>query len=174
MSHVTYQWVMSRMNESCHVWMSHFSYEWVISRMNESCHVWMSHVTYEWVVSRMNESCLIWMSHVSYKWVMSHMIVSCLTWTSHLLYEWVTSHISLSCAVRVCAYTRVNARLLKELVIFFKISTISLSLNLIFLVAIWSIKRLDLLFFYDSIHWVLMSLYDSILKKQKFLVVYYV
>jgi len=30
---------MSRMNESCHVWMSHVTYEWVMSRMNESCHI---------------------------------------------------------------------------------------------------------------------------------------
>jgi len=28
---------------------SHITYEWVMSRLNESCHVWMSHVTSEWV-----------------------------------------------------------------------------------------------------------------------------
>jgi len=27
-----------------------------MSRMNESCHIWMSHVTYEWVASHMNQS----------------------------------------------------------------------------------------------------------------------
>jgi len=43
--------VMSRVNESCHVWMSHVTYEWVMSRMNESCHVWMSHVTYSYQVT---------------------------------------------------------------------------------------------------------------------------
>jgi len=26
------------MNESCHIWMSHVTYEWVMSHMNESCH----------------------------------------------------------------------------------------------------------------------------------------
>jgi len=35
--------------------------EWVMTHLNESCHVWMSHVniTYERVISHMNESCLI-------------------------------------------------------------------------------------------------------------------
>jgi len=37
MSHVTYEWVMSHMNESCHIWMSHVTYEWVMSHMYESC-----------------------------------------------------------------------------------------------------------------------------------------
>ena len=31
--------------------MSHVTYEWVISYMNESCYVWMSHVSYGWVMS---------------------------------------------------------------------------------------------------------------------------
>jgi len=59
--------------ESCHIWMSRVTYEWVMSHINESCHMWMSHFTYEWVMSHMNESCHIWMSHVTYEWVMSHM-----------------------------------------------------------------------------------------------------
>jgi len=52
-----------RLNESCHIWMSYVTYEWVMSHMNESCQ--MSHVTeqysqfvsYEWVMSNMNEPC---------------------------------------------------------------------------------------------------------------------
>jgi len=28
-------------NESCHIWMSHVTYEWVTSHMNESCHTCM-------------------------------------------------------------------------------------------------------------------------------------
>jgi len=28
--------------------MSHVTYEWVMSHMKESCHIWMRHVTYEW------------------------------------------------------------------------------------------------------------------------------
>jgi len=43
-------WVM-------HTWMSHVTYEWVMSHLNESCHRWMGHVTFEWVMSHMNESC---------------------------------------------------------------------------------------------------------------------
>ena len=105
---------MSRMNESCHIWMCHVTYEcvtshinesrryvvvsahvtseWVMSHMNESCHIWMGHVTYEWLISRMNESCYIWMSHVTCEWVMSHINESCHVWMSHATYEWVTSH----------------------------------------------------------------------------------
>jgi len=59
-------WVMS------HTWMSHVTYEWGMAHMSESCHICMrhvkynmSHVTYEWVMSRMNESCHVWVSHVT-------------------------------------------------------------------------------------------------------------
>jgi len=79
MSHVTYEPVMSRVNESCHTWMYHGTCEcvatcrsllneWVTSRINELCHVWTSHVTCECVMVHvkaqllvilfgMNESC---------------------------------------------------------------------------------------------------------------------
>jgi len=103
---------------SCHVRIGHFAYEWVVSRMNESCHVWMSRVAYvevglmelvyrepaTWwkerpaefiymytyiyiyvyvctiVISHMNEACRIWMRHFAYEWVMSHM-------NDHVTYE---------------------------------------------------------------------------------------
>ena len=72
----THEWVMSyrcmsrsgeipeglRSNTST----SHVSYEWVMSHMNESCLIWMCHVSYEWVISHLNGSCLIWRSHVAY------------------------------------------------------------------------------------------------------------
>jgi len=64
MSHVTCEWVMSRVNESCHMWMSHVTCEWVMSHVNESCRMWMSHVTCERVMSRVNESCHMRRSHV--------------------------------------------------------------------------------------------------------------
>jgi len=73
----SYWWVMSYMNESCHIWMSHVTYEWVMSHMNESWRIWMSHFTYEWVMSHMNESFHIWISHIIYEciiaWGIAHM-----------------------------------------------------------------------------------------------------
>ena len=51
---------VTHVNESC------YKYQWVMSHMNESCHVWMSHVTYGWVMSHMNASCHIRMSHVTH------------------------------------------------------------------------------------------------------------
>ena len=77
------EWVMSHVNESCHIRMSHVTWEWVMSHTNESCHIRMSHVTCrwvtlkpkvaycEWVMSHENESCHIRMSHVTCEWVMS-------------------------------------------------------------------------------------------------------
>jgi len=75
MSHVTYEWVMSHTNESCHIWMSHVTHEWVTSRMNKSYHVCKIRV-YLLHGRRCNnntphESCDI-LSHMIY-WVMSHM-----------------------------------------------------------------------------------------------------
>jgi len=89
MSHVTHEWVMSRMNATCHNIVSFIGlfckrdHIWVMSRMNATCHIvmrllaasistdvmvchmCMSHVTYKWVTSHTNESC-----HTC-KWVMS-------------------------------------------------------------------------------------------------------
>ena len=67
-----YEWVMSHMSESCHIWVSHVTYEWVMSRMNQS-----RYVTYEWVTSRMNAPCAMWIKHLTYECVMLHMIESC-------------------------------------------------------------------------------------------------
>ena len=33
------------------IWMSHVSHEWVVPHVNESCLKWTSHVSYEWVMS---------------------------------------------------------------------------------------------------------------------------
>jgi len=60
MSCVTCEWVMSNGDESCQKHdMTHVIYEWVMSRVNALCHMWMSHVTREWVTRHMNESCHI-------------------------------------------------------------------------------------------------------------------
>jgi len=48
MSHVTYEWVMLHMNESCYIWMG--------LHMDEWCYIWISHITWEWVKSHMDES----------------------------------------------------------------------------------------------------------------------
>jgi len=74
----TYQWVMSRMNEACHV-----KYKWVMSHMEDSCHTWMSHIIHECrgsTPAHINESRHIWMRHVAYDWVMSRMNESCHIW----------------------------------------------------------------------------------------------
>jgi len=115
MSYVTYEWVyvtyegvMSRMNESCHVWMSHVN-------MIELCHVWMSYVTYEWVMSHMdesmshkNESCHTWMRHVTYDTLQAQREIGRLPdrlqqvlveLQSHVTYEWVMSHMNETCHI---------------------------------------------------------------------------
>jgi len=111
-SHIRYEWVVSRMNESCHTWRKHVTSERVMSRMNVACLIWMSHDSYEWVMSHMNESWLIWMSqqvtyecgtlrisHVTYEWVMSHVNESCHVWMSHVTYEWVMSRLNEPCHI---------------------------------------------------------------------------
>jgi len=89
--YISHEWVMSHMNESCHVWMHRVTYTWVMSNKNESCHIWMSHVTYECVMSH---TCHIAMSHVTSQWVMSHMNLteSCHTWASHVTHKCALSH----------------------------------------------------------------------------------
>ena len=47
-------------------WMSHVTHEWVMSHMNESCHTWVKHITRQHV----NESyriCANHMSHTTYE-----------------------------------------------------------------------------------------------------------
>ena len=111
------------------LWISHVTYEWGVSHMNESCHAWLGYVTYHlskglvvsigWVswidvksiheslasVDRVNglrqmslakpirESCHVWMSHVTCELVVSHMNESCHIWVSHVTHEWVMSRI---------------------------------------------------------------------------------
>ena len=76
-SDVTYSYLIA----SCHVWMSHVAY--VMSHVNEPCHIRIRYVTYEWVISLTNEPCNIWVSHITHKQVMSHVNGSRHMWMSH-------------------------------------------------------------------------------------------
>jgi len=90
MSHVSYQWVVSLINESCH------TYQWVTSRINESCLLSMSHVAYAWVMLHTHESHVICISHVSFECITSHMN-ACLTSMTHVSHQWLMSLINDSC-----------------------------------------------------------------------------
>ena len=118
-SHVTFERVMSHLNESCHIWMSHVTFEWVMSHLNVSCHIWMSHVTFECVVSQFFLPSSDLAPHVvslktfTYEWATSHLDASCQKkkkctgpgepcstyrrswdshlWMSHVTFEWVMS-----------------------------------------------------------------------------------
>jgi len=79
--HVMCEWVMSQMNESCHIWMSH------VTHKNESCHIRMSLRGCQSI-----ESCQLWMGHVTSGRFMSHMNGSCHVWTSRVTCGWVMLH----------------------------------------------------------------------------------
>jgi len=80
--------MLSRVIESCHMWLSHVTCDWGMSRVIESCHVFLSHVTCDWVMSNVIESCHMWPNHVTRGWVMSPVTGSCHTWLSHVTCEW--------------------------------------------------------------------------------------
>jgi len=98
---------VTRMYESCHIWMSQFTYEcdrWQmnevtsrlshigvrhVTRMNESCHTWMGQVTYEYDLWQMNEVTSYMGSRRSAarhtcEWVMDYMNESRHTWMRSL------------------------------------------------------------------------------------------
>ena len=106
MSHVTYEWVTSRMNESRHICMSHVTYARVMSYMNEACHIWTSHVT----SASCSASCWAYMtmSHmhhicddVTYACCSASCILLCIyTQDSH--YERVMSHMHVTLPLASC------------------------------------------------------------------------
>jgi len=108
---VTYEWVMSHMNESCHIWMSHVTYKWVISHTNESRHVWMSH-GHIWIISsaEMKEEVALCGNAVCYS-VLQCVVVCCS----------VMQHVAVCCSmlqlrwfVCDCASLRWNAVCCRE------------------------------------------------------------
>jgi len=111
-SHVTYEWVISQVNEPCHMCTSHVAYVRVrlCAHMNEPHHIWMSHVTCEWAMSNINEPCHKCMSRVcrirmgramcTYAWDMSRINESCHRWMSHVTGEWALSQMYNSICMR--------------------------------------------------------------------------
>ena len=112
LSHVTCEYVMSHMNESCHIWMSHVTY----GMRRLACHVWHSGI-YTCIPVSVRYTCnFMWIRHVTYEWVMSHMewddllenvtnasyeadkvcIYVC-TYMSHVTCESAMSHVNESC-----------------------------------------------------------------------------
>ena len=75
MSHVTYVWGMSHMNESFHMWIGHITYESDMLRMD----------AHEWVEATSSKPrSTLWMSRVKYPVVMSDMKESIHTWMSNV------------------------------------------------------------------------------------------
>ena len=111
-SHVTYEWVTSLMNESCHLWMSHVTYEWDMLPMCESRHMRISHVKYIYkqishVTHRKIYACFVRARFTfvrEYKWVASHKRV-----TSHMN-KWrdKSIHINESCPTSKVSDVRVR------------------------------------------------------------------
>jgi len=100
MSHVPSEWVISRINGS----MSHLTYELVMSHMNESCHIWISHVTIECVAFAFLQNTILRDESQS----ICDMTPSYFTWT---MYLWCDSS---TCSEAMYANERVNQSLLKE------------------------------------------------------------
>jgi len=46
MNDVTFEWMVSLLNEWCHFWMNDVTFEWMMSHLNEWCHIWMNEVTF--------------------------------------------------------------------------------------------------------------------------------
>ena len=96
MSHVTCKWVTYERVMSRKI--RHVTWKWVISRINESCHKWTSHVTYERVMSHMNVFCSIWRGvEVLWSADMCWHVLTCVDMCWRVLtYERVLQHLTWS------------------------------------------------------------------------------
>jgi len=97
----TSQWVMSRVDESCHMSMSHVTCRRVMSHVNGSCHISMGPVKCQWVMSHMKWYRSMGESrHI--KGHMSHVILSsCPLCRRHITYKKVGSRKNESCRIKI-------------------------------------------------------------------------
>jgi len=108
----TCRWVMSHINESCHVWMCHVTHGWVKQCHSQISHVahWcvMSHIWCELFVSKWNCStheCVTWLICVWHDSSMCDMTHLCVTWH---IYVWHDS--SMCDMTHLCVTWLINMR----------------------------------------------------------------
>jgi len=131
-SYVTYGWVTSLMNESCHTWMEcrtptgRSKWSHVVCN-SELCHIRLSHVTYERVMSHMGgtqdaqahlemklyEKKSAEVADVEMQVISPVMNESCLIYMSHVTYVWVMSHMYESCHICMSHVAHMKRPMLK-------------------------------------------------------------
>ena len=86
MTDVTCQWLMSPVNDWCHLSMTDVTCQWLMSPVNDWCHLSMTDVTCQWLMSPVNDWCHLSMTDVTCQWLMSlvndwcHLSMTDVTW----------------------------------------------------------------------------------------------
>jgi len=125
MSHIAYEWVMSHMNESCHIWMSHVyssrlaSVFYCLCNMCAyTCH--MAHTYVTWIIHMWRGSFMRDTTHLLaapatllaigiFEWVMSYLwmsSVTCVNESCHIC-GWVLSRVWMSHVISVDEFCHV-------------------------------------------------------------------